>query len=98
MPRGYARPFIGRKPTLIVGLLAPLLMILAGAGLRAERVWVDHQSARLAIGQPFFTRQAPLSSRETIGGVGGVAFGGDILVVADGNRVGSRPVNNRVLV
>ena len=98
MPHGYARPFVGKKPTLIVGLLAPLLTILAGAGLRAERVWVDNQSARLAIGQPFFTRQAPLSSRETIGGVGGVAYGGDVLVIADGNRVGSRPLNNRVLV
>ena len=98
MPHGYNRRFFRKQPTLIVGLLASAWMILAAAGLRAERVWVDNQSARLTIGQPFFTRQAPLSSRETIGGVGGVAYGGDVLVIADGNRVGSQPLNNRVLV
>ena len=73
------------------------LSILSGP-LRAEPAWVTQQGARLAVGQPFFTRQAPISSRETIGGVAGVAHGGDILVIADGNRVGSQPVNNRVLI
>ena len=98
MPHGYGRPFAANQSTLIAGLLAAAVMMLAVSGLRAERKWVDNQAARLAIGQPFFTRQAPLSSRETIGGVGGVAYGGDILLIADGNRVGSQPLNNRVLV
>ena len=98
MSRGYERRAAGAKASWMIGLAAPVLMMLAGAGLRAEPGWVTNQAARLVIGQPFFTRQAPLSSRETIGGVGGVAWGGDILVIADGNRVGSRPVNNRVLI
>ncbi len=98
MPQGYGRPLAANQSTLIAGLLATAVMMLAVSGLRAERKWVDNQAARLAIGQPFFTRQAPLSSRETIGGVGGVAYGGDILLIADGNRVGSLPLNNRVLI
>ncbi len=98
MPHGHARRFKQNQPTLIVGFLAVVLLMVAAASLRAERVWVDNQAARLAIGQPFFTRQSPLSSRETIGGVGGVAYGGDIFLIADGNRVGSQPLNNRVLI
>ena len=73
------------------------LSILSGP-LQAEPAWVTQQGARLVVGQPSFTRQAPISSRETIGGVAGVAFGGDILVIADSNRVGSQPINNRVLI
>ena len=75
-----------------------LLALSVPARLGAEPAWVTNQGARLVVGQPSFTRQAPLSSRETIGGVAGVAYGGDVLVIADGNRVGSQPVNNRVLV
>ena len=75
-----------------------LLAMSVPARLGAEPAWVTNQGARLVVGQPSFTRQAPLSSRETIGGVAGVAYGGDVLVIADGNRVGSQPVNNRVLV
>ena len=81
-----------------VGSFFLLALSILGGPLRAEPVWVTQQGARLVVGQPFFTRQAPISSRETIGGVAGVAFGGDILVIADGNRVGSQPVNNRVLI
>ena len=75
-----------------------LLAVSVPGRLPAEPAWVTQQSARLVVGQPSFTRQAPISSRETIGGVAGVAYGGDILVIADGNRVGSQPVNNRVLI
>ena len=98
MPHANRKPVRVARSTVLASLLVPVFFALAGTGLRAERVWVDNQSARLTIGQPFFTRQAPLSSRETIGGVGGVAYGGDILLIADGNRVGSLPLNNRVLI
>ena len=85
----------------IAATVGPLFLValssLSGP-LQAQSQWIDRQGARLVIGQPSFTRQAPISSRETLGGAAGVAYGGDILVVADGNRVGSQPVNNRVLI
>ncbi len=63
-----------------------------------EPVWVTHQGARLVIGQDSFTRQNPVSSREVLGSAQGVAFAGNRLFVADGNRVGALPVNNRILI
>ena len=39
-----------------------------------------------------------MSSRETIGGAAGVAVAGGRLFIADGNEVGSTPLNNRVLI
>ncbi len=85
----------------LAATVGPLFLValssLSGP-LQAQSQWIDRQGARLVIGQPSFTRQAPISSRETLGGAAGVAYGGDILVVADGNRVGSQPVNNRVLI
>lgn len=71
---------------------------LASAPLAAEPQWVTHQGARLVIGQDSFTRQNPNPSREVIGSAAGVAVGGDYLFIADGNRVGATPVNNRVLI
>jgi len=64
----------------------------------AQATFVNGQAARLVIGQPSFTRQAPVSSRETIGGAGGIAIVGNRLFIADGNEMGSLPLNNRVLV
>ena len=64
----------------------------------AEPVWVNGQAARLVIGQPSFTRQAPVSSQETIGGAAGLSIAGNRLFIADGNKLGSTPVNDRVLV
>ncbi len=60
--------------------------------------WVSNQGARLVIGQDSFTRQNPVSSREVLGAAQGVAFAGNRLFVADGNRIGALPVNNRVLI
>ncbi len=65
---------------------------------RAEPEWVTHQGARLVLGQESFTRQDPKPSRRVLGGAAGVAYAGNRLFVADGNRVGARPVNNRVLI
>ena len=60
--------------------------------------WVNNHGARLVIGQSSFTRQDPISSREALGAAQGVAFAGNRLFVADGNRLGARPVNNRILI
>ncbi len=70
----------------------------ASIPLAAEPQWVTHQGARLVIGQDSFTRQNPNPSREVIGSAAGVAAAGDRLFIAEGNRVGAVPVNNRVLI
>ena len=64
----------------------------------AQPKFVNGQAARLVIGQPSFTRQAPVSGRETIGGAGGIAIVNNRLFIADGNEMGSTPLNNRVLL
>jgi uncharacterized protein (TIGR03437 family) len=87
-----------------LSVIAPLLVLLlafsalwAPMGL-AQPTFVNGQAARLVIGQPHFTRQAPISSRETIGGAGGIAIVNNRLFIADGNELGSTPLNNRVLL
>jgi uncharacterized protein (TIGR03437 family) len=74
------------------------LTLAVAAPLAAQRDWVDHQAARLVIGQPSFTRQNPASSRDAIGSAGGVAVAGNKLFIAEGNRIGATPINNRVLI
>ena len=64
----------------------------------SEPQWVTNQSARLVIGQESFTRQNPVSSRSVLGAAQSVAFAANTLFVADGNRLGALPVNNRILV
>src|SRR5579872_5690077 len=56
------------------------------------------QAARLVVGQPNgFTAQDTNSSNTTIGAATGIAIAGNTLFVADSNRVGALPSNNRVL-
>ena len=52
----------------------------------------------MVIGQTTFTQQQPGASDTLLGGVGGVAYGNGILFVADSNRLGLTPANNRVLL
>ncbi|MGH9664289.1 MAG: hypothetical protein ACRD9L_07695, partial [Bryobacteraceae bacterium] len=56
------------------------------------------QAARLVIGQTTFTSADPGASATLLGGVSGLAYANNMLVIADSNRVGSTPVNNRVLI
>ena len=56
------------------------------------------QAARLVIGQTSFTAADPNSSNTVIGGASGVAYAADTLFVADDNRIGAVPNNNRVLI
>ncbi len=72
--------------------------VAASVSPAAEPQWVTHQGARLVIGQDSFTRQNPNPSREVIGSAAGVATAGDRLFIAEGNRVGAGPVNNRALI
>jgi uncharacterized protein (TIGR03437 family) len=73
-----------------------LLSLCAGVGLGAN--FLTGQGARLVIGQPTFTAQLPGASDTLLGSLSGIAFAGDTLFVADSNRIGLTPVNNRVLL
>jgi uncharacterized protein (TIGR03437 family) len=73
-----------------------LFSLCAGLGSGAD--FVTGQAARLVIGQPTFTSQQSGASNTLLGAVGGLAFANGALFVADSNRVGLLPDNNRVLV
>ncbi len=96
------RPVFARPIALPV--IAPLLALVFACSVvwapkgMAQPTFVNGQAARLVIGQPSFTRQAPISSRETIGGAGGITVVNNRLFIADGNELGSTPLNNRVLL
>jgi uncharacterized protein (TIGR03437 family) len=73
-----------------------LLSLCACVGLAAD--FVTGQGARLVIGQSTFTAQLAGASDTLLGGVGGVAVANGTLFVADSNRTGLTPLNNRVLL
>ena len=56
------------------------------------------QAARAIIGQPQYTRQSAEPTDQVIGGASGVAYANNTLIVADANRVGAFPTDNRVLI
>ena len=60
--------------------------------------FTNGQAARLVIGQTSFTAADPNSSNTIIGGASGVAYAADTLFIADDNRIGAVPDNNRVLI
>jgi len=73
-----------------------LLSLCACVGLAAD--FVTGQGARLVVGQRTFTEQQPGASSTLLGAVGGVAFANGTLFVADSNRTGLTPLNNRILL
>lgn len=74
------------------------VFLLCATAVSAQN-FVNGQAARLVVGQPNgFTAQDTNSSNVTIGSASGVAVAGDMLFVADSNRVGALPSNNRVLI
>jgi hypothetical protein len=73
-----------------------LFLLAVTAGFGAE--FSTGQAARLVIGQIHFTRQEFGASEVLLGGVSGIAYANNTLFVADSNRVGSTPINHRVLI
>jgi uncharacterized protein (TIGR03437 family) len=73
------------------------LLLLAAACASAQE-FSTGQAARLVIGQKPLTAAEPGASERLLGAVGGVAFANDTLIVADANRLGATPENNRVLI
>ena len=84
---------MGRTVTLLL-----LIWVALAPFASAQPTFVNGQAARAVIGQPTFTRQAPTSSRDTIGGAAGIAVVGNRLFIADGNEAGATPLNNRLLI
>ncbi len=73
-----------------------LFSLCAGVGLAGD--FFTGQAARLVIGQTTFTSQTAGASDTLLGSLSGLAFAGDTLFVADSNKIGFTPVNNRVLL
>lgn len=73
-----------------------IILVAAHACLAAD--FRTGQAARLVIGQPTFTRQDTGATNMLIGAASGIAFANNTLFVADANRYGAAPVNNRVLI
>ncbi|MFN0105289.1 MAG: hypothetical protein ACKV2U_24780 [Bryobacteraceae bacterium] len=71
---------------------------LACAAIATSAEFYTGQAARLLIGQKTFTAQQPGTTADTLGGVGGLAYANNTLFVADSNRIGSLPLNHRVLI
>src|SRR5271165_3070358 len=77
----------------------PVFLFCAAAVCAQHSTFVTGQAARLVVGQPNgFTSQDTNSSDTTLGAPSGIAVAGDTLFVADSNRLGASPSNNRVLI
>ncbi len=72
------------------------LSLCACAALGGD--FLTGQGARLVIGQTTFTSQNYGNSNTVFGSAGGLAAGGGYLFLADANRLGMQPINNRVLM
>ena len=73
-----------------------VFLLLAASSYAAD--FVTGQAARALIGQVSFTAGDPNSSNSTIGAASGIAYAADRLFIADDNRIGAAPANNRILI
>lgn len=74
-----------------------IALLLCSAALCAAADFTTGQAGRALIGQPIFTAQQYDITGATLGGLSGIAYANGQLFVADSNRFGSTPDNNRVL-
>lgn len=74
----------------------PVFFFWAAAVFAAD--FVTGQAARLVVGQVSFTASDPNSTNTVIGGASGIAYAANTLFIADDNRIGATPDNNRVLI
>src|SRR5689334_10238456 len=68
------------------------------AFLMKAQTFTNGQAARAVVGQFSFTYAYSSPGKQTIGGASGLAYADSMLFVADSNRVGALPQNNRVLM
>jgi uncharacterized protein (TIGR03437 family) len=81
-----------RALTLLAGLAA-----VCASGQAQTPVFSTGQAARLVIGQRRFTTADFGTTNTLLGSPSGVAYSNGVLWVADANRLGGSPNNNRVL-
>jgi len=79
-------------------MLKYLTYLTLCAGMSCAADFMTGQAARAVIGQPTFTAQVSGTSATVFGGIGGLAYAHNTLFVADANRLGLLPNNNRVLL
>lgn len=75
-----------------------LFAAMALSGPATAQQFATGQAARLAIGQSPMVSADPGASDVLLGSLNGVAYAANTLIVADSNRVGAEPNNNRVLI
>jgi hypothetical protein len=73
------------------------VFLLSAAAVFAQN-FANGQAARAVIGQTTFTAADPNSSNNVIGAASGIAYANNTLFVADDNRLGATPENNRILI
>lgn len=73
-----------------------VFFLFAAVSLAAE--FTTGQAGRAVVGQTTFTGALAGASQSLIGAASGLAYKNDTLFVADSNRLGSSPINNRVLI
>lgn len=80
---------------------ALILLVASSASSAAD--FATGQAARSVVGQSTFTQQTPAPADNTaqqnvLGAASGIAYANGMLFVADSNRIGANPQNNRVLI
>lgn len=78
--------------------IKPFVCLLATAAIALPAEFFTGQAARAVIGQETFTTQSSGTNPNTLGGVGAVALANNTLFVADSNRLGASPINNRIVI
>ena len=73
-----------------------VFFLLAAVSMAAD--FTTGQAARAVVGQSTFTGALAGASQTLIGAASGLAYKNDTLFVADSNRLGASPVNNRILI
>jgi uncharacterized protein (TIGR03437 family) len=74
-----------------------ILLLISGLAMRGQN-FTNGQAARAVIGQLSFTYEYSSPGKKILGGASGLAYADNMLFVADSNRVGALPQNNRVLM
>ncbi len=74
------------------------MFLLAASFAFAQKQFQNGQAARAVVGQFTFSKGDQNPTGQVLGGVGGVAWAANRLFVADSNRIGAAPNNNRVMV
>lgn len=84
------------RPSLMVTASMVAALTISAFGQTAD--FTTGQAARLVIGQKTFTNADFGASNTLLGAVSGIAIASGNLIVADSNRYGASPINNRVVI